>query len=237
MSWASQLKEWLFLGSKNDASNLDQLKSHGITHILNVADNVENFYPDQFNYCNLNVQDFGKDEGISRTFQTAFKFVQDAIFIAEDGDKFTENGKNHKILVHCFGGLNRSPTIATAILMKFDNLSLKEAFEYIANRRPAVDILEDNRNQLISFEEGFRRSHSSTMDPIDFTYVVEAAKSSTSFKRDYESSSANRRKRNNSTPKRSEKLASTSEDAEIEKKLESRKSIVEQAKNIKCIIL
>ena len=44
----------LFLGTGQDAANLTRLRQHGVTHILNVADDVENFHPQHFTYCNLN---------------------------------------------------------------------------------------------------------------------------------------------------------------------------------------
>jgi tRNA threonylcarbamoyladenosine modification (KEOPS) complex Pcc1 subunit len=131
-------------------------------------------------------------------FQTAFQFVQQACFCIEE-KRYKLNGKNHKILVHCFAGMNRSPTIVTAILMYFEKLSLKEAFECVAKKRPCVDILEDNRNQLIHFEEELRQSRSS-MDVIDFTYVIEAAKSSSSLRNSYESISRNSKPKISKSP-------------------------------------
>merc|ERR1712025_1062060 len=73
--WASKVLPHLYLGSGRNAQNTEELKKHNITHILNVADDVPNYFPDQFVYKKLNVQDFGTDKGIGRVFQPAFEFV------------------------------------------------------------------------------------------------------------------------------------------------------------------
>ena len=78
--WASEITPQLYLGAGRDASNLDQLANHRITHVLNVADDVENFHEheESLTYCNLAVTDFGGDEGISRVFSRAIEFVATA---------------------------------------------------------------------------------------------------------------------------------------------------------------
>jgi hypothetical protein len=45
----------VYLGSGAHVSSMDILRSHKVTHILNVADDVENFFPNDFIYCNLHV--------------------------------------------------------------------------------------------------------------------------------------------------------------------------------------
>ena len=90
----------LFLGSGQDASNVEKLRENGVTHIVNVADDVENFHPGQFVYCNLDVTDFGGDVGISRVFDQAADFICKATLNCES----YEPG----ILVHCANGSNRS---------------------------------------------------------------------------------------------------------------------------------
>ena len=61
--WATQISKDIFLGSGRDAENLEKLRENKITHILNVADDVPNFYericPGEFVYHNLGVADFG----------------------------------------------------------------------------------------------------------------------------------------------------------------------------------
>jgi len=64
--------------------------------------------------------------------------------------------ENGKVLIHCVAGINRSPTMTVAYLMKEKNMELKIAFEHVRERRRIVDPLPDNITQLISFEKKLR---------------------------------------------------------------------------------
>ena len=66
--WASEVWDGVFLGAGRDAENLAQLRAHGITHVLNCADDVPNFHEGEpgLVYENLGVGDFGTDAGIAR---------------------------------------------------------------------------------------------------------------------------------------------------------------------------
>ena len=86
--WASHITEGIYLGRGQDAQNLEKLKEHGITHILNVADDVPNYYENEkeingrsnlFNYRCLNVADFGAEiGGIGKYFKQASDFVKES---------------------------------------------------------------------------------------------------------------------------------------------------------------
>lgn len=58
------------------------MQAHGITHILNAADDVENAYEsvdNKFCYCNLGLADFGAEksvESILRKLDAAIEFCQ-----------------------------------------------------------------------------------------------------------------------------------------------------------------
>lgn len=55
MDGASRIFDDLFLGSEWNASNLEELERNGIGHILNVTREIDNFFPDQFDYLNIRV--------------------------------------------------------------------------------------------------------------------------------------------------------------------------------------
>jgi protein-tyrosine phosphatase len=156
--WASQVfGEWYFLGSAKDAKNLDALRSHGITHVLNVSDDVPNYYEDtqrNIAYRKLNVKDFGSDSGIARVFPDAFQFIISA------------KANGGKILVHCMAGQNRSVTVTVAFVMYFEKKSLRESFEFVRIVRKNVCPFRDNREQLVHYEKLLQGT--STMDVDDF---------------------------------------------------------------------
>jgi len=143
-SWASEIcSGWLFLGCASDAQNLTRLREYRISHVLNVADDVPNFFEStkEFHYLQLGVKDFGADKGISRVFHSAFEFVDDV------------RKKKGKVLVHCAAGMNRSVTVAVALKMLLDNVPLKESFEEVKRKRPQAAPFQDNRQELLKFEK------------------------------------------------------------------------------------
>jgi len=139
--WASEvIEDKIWLGSGTDASNLKALESRKIKYVLNVADDVPNYHTKDISYLNLNVQDFGQDAGISRVFDDAFNFIQEAL------------NKKERVLIHCAAGANRSATIVIAWLMKSQNWTLAEAWQHLVEKRPGIVPLKDNRLQLLAYE-------------------------------------------------------------------------------------
>ena len=148
--WADEvIRNALYLGSGQDASNLIQIQRHGVTHVINVADDVPNFFDKAgvvdgdncLTYLSLNVGDFGTDKGISRVFPEAAAFANAAI---ESGGK---------VLVHCANGSNRSASVVTAVLMMSPhNLSLDDAYKKVKAARREANPLTDNRRELFAFE-------------------------------------------------------------------------------------
>lgn len=143
---ATEIRPGLWLGSGSDAEWLDKLKSKSISCILNVADDVPNFHEAEgiFEYCNLNVTDFGRDVGISRVFDVAFQFLNQA----KDGGK--------SVLVHCAAGANRSATIVIAWLMISEHWTLAHAWAHVKGVRAGVCPQRDNVRELMAFERQLR---------------------------------------------------------------------------------
>lgn len=72
----------IFLGPGRDAENLEQLRAHNVTHILNCADDVPNYHETaqpKILYKRLEIVDFGNDAGSGRTFKTAIEFCRSVL--------------------------------------------------------------------------------------------------------------------------------------------------------------
>ncbi|XP_046927252.1 protein phosphatase Slingshot homolog 3 isoform X1 [Lynx rufus] len=54
---ASRIFPHLYLGSEWNAANLEELQRNRVSHILNVAREIDNFYPDRFIYHNVRLWD------------------------------------------------------------------------------------------------------------------------------------------------------------------------------------
>lgn len=89
-------ENWLYLGSGNSAKNELVIQSLGITHILNVSDNVPNYFENdphfKITYENINIED-QEDAPLHISFEQAFEFIENALFMGEN-DKLN---KKHDI--------------------------------------------------------------------------------------------------------------------------------------------
>jgi len=77
---------------------------------------------------------------ISTYFNEAHEFIEEA------------RVKHSKVLVHCEGGISRSPTIVIAYLMKYHNMPLKEALLHVSSRRPIISPNMGFMNELRKYE-------------------------------------------------------------------------------------
>jgi len=136
-------QQFLFIGHAEAAHNLDYLKHNRITHILNCADDVDNKFEDSFNYCRLEISDFGKGESICHSFPQALQFIQAA-----------RQQQEGRVFIHCYMGLNRSVTILLYLLMELEGWNLAQAVNHVLEMRPAVPCrpFEHNVRDLLKWE-------------------------------------------------------------------------------------
>eukprot|EP00466_Bigelowiella_natans_P012846 jgi/Bigna1/91085/estExt_fgenesh1_pg.C_880024 len=134
------IEDFLLLGSEDDAKQLKHLEALGITHILNVSSGVKNYYPDKFEYHQINLPD-SIDSNLSEHFQKAFDFLK-----SSDGDS------TKKVLVHCHQGVSRSSTVVLAYLMYTKHWTLKDTYTFAKSSRPQIRPNPGFWRQLEKFE-------------------------------------------------------------------------------------
>ena len=137
---AVQLTDYLFLGSAVASECREKLKECGVTAVLNVANDIECHFPDDFEYLHLQVEDGGLDDAIIPAFDKAIDFAKQT------------KAKRGKVLVHCFMGINRSAVCACAILVKLEGMSLAEAYEHVTQCRPQVSPFQGNKEKIAMWE-------------------------------------------------------------------------------------
>jgi protein-tyrosine phosphatase len=142
---ASEIRPWLFLGGEQAAKSKEVLQRHGITYVLNTTRTMcDNYHEgdDEVEYVrSLDLIDSGEENISHFWFQT----------IAEIERVRKLNGK---ILVHCHQGVSRSATLVIAYLMWADDLTAKQAFRYVKERR---SVIQPNMNFMIQLEEFEKR--------------------------------------------------------------------------------
>uniref|UniRef100_A0A8I3NNW6 Dual specificity protein phosphatase 19 n=1 Tax=Canis lupus familiaris TaxID=9615 RepID=A0A8I3NNW6_CANLF len=135
------LKPWLLLGSQDAAHDLDTLKKHKVTHILNVAYGVENAFLGDFIYKSISILDL-PETNILSYFPECFEFIEQA------------KAKDGVVLVHCNAGVSRAAAIVIGFLMNSEELSFTSAFSLVKNARPSICPNAGFMEQLRTYQQG-----------------------------------------------------------------------------------
>lgn len=136
----SKILEHLYLGSQYNAASKKQLGSLEVKRVLDLKERHVTTDDPDLNVRAVPMSDHG-DTTIVEILPECFKFIEDA------------KSNEEIILVHCRGGVNRSATIVLAYLMKYNGMTLREAWEYVRNRRPSVQPVANYMSQLREYEK------------------------------------------------------------------------------------
>ena len=129
----------IYLGDFRTADNIDILKEHNITHIINCAFNLPNKYPEQITYKRLELRD-ETDQPIIEKLEEAYQFIKE--------------NKDKNIFVHCVFGKSRSASVVIFYIMKEKKLNFNEAKNFVKNIRQIVEPNSGFENELnIYYEE------------------------------------------------------------------------------------
>ncbi|KAM7271331.1 hypothetical protein ACFE04_030545 [Oxalis oulophora] len=128
------LPDFLYLGSYDNASRSELLKTQGISCLLNTVPSCQNLYKNSFGYHCL-------EDSKNLAFDEAIPYLEKC------------EKEKARVLVHCMSGRNRSPAIVIAYLMKSRGWRLAQSYQWVKERRPSVEISKDFYYQLQEFEE------------------------------------------------------------------------------------
>jgi protein-tyrosine phosphatase len=116
----------IYLGSAFNAASYYKLKEiYKINIIINVTNEISNYYPEHFIYKNYNLYDINEDS-ITNFLDESYNFI--------------EQNKDKQILIHCFMGASRSASIVSYYIMKKYNKNLEDTLDYIVEKRNIVNI-------------------------------------------------------------------------------------------------
>jgi protein-tyrosine phosphatase len=113
----------VFVAGEAVARNLQTLKTHDITHVINCnAFVIPNLFEEHFTYKSLWLQD-SPSEDVTRVLYDCFDFIRNA----------RRAGGN--VLVHCSQGVSRSVSVVISFLMWESGLSYEEVFKRVKAQR------------------------------------------------------------------------------------------------------
>lgn len=136
---ANYILDNIYLGSSYNASNWNLLADNNITNIINVTNNIPNFFENEndIKYLNITKNDDGEDLFTKKELEKTYEFICN---------------NNDNILIHCVFGRSRSVTIVLYYIIKKYNISLEEALSFLKDKRyyinPSLVFLNNLKNFL-----------------------------------------------------------------------------------------
>ena len=128
----NHIKDNIYLGNAYASSNYFILQENNIGLIVNVTEEIPNYYEDfedGFNYIQLKIRD-QNDENLFDNIDATLTKI----------NEYVKENPNKNILIHCYMGSSRSASIACAYLIKYYNLTINESIELIKSKRDIVNI-------------------------------------------------------------------------------------------------
>ena len=127
----SQINDHIYIGNKHVAANINQLQEHGITHVVNCAEELEYIvqsYDETMNWLFLPMIDCRYEGNVVDYIPQAIEFIDLAIT------------NNHKVLIHCAAGISRSGAVGLFCCRYFD-LDQKEFRRLNSQITPNLHVL------------------------------------------------------------------------------------------------
>ncbi|KAL4492589.1 hypothetical protein ABPG72_007702 [Tetrahymena utriculariae] len=142
----------LFLGSAAGASSKNLIVTNQIQAVLTIANESNIRYPkDIVSEHKIIKAEDDNTENISKYFDECVEFLAKNLL----------EGKN--VLVHCIAGVSRSPSFVIAFLIKQFNWSYQRAYDYVKERRPAVQPNANFVRQLKSLDSCSRNRNENAL--------------------------------------------------------------------------
>jgi predicted protein tyrosine phosphatase len=130
----------IYIGNYIGAQTIEYLKNNGITHIINTAIELPNYFEGQFKYVNLKLLDshIPGEESLFTVLEPTYQKIVQII---------TTNPES-KIFVHCAAGISRSASIVIYYMMKKYSMNFESALSNLRKVRNIVNPNDIYQNQL-----------------------------------------------------------------------------------------
>ncbi|CAF1083560.1 unnamed protein product [Adineta ricciae] len=138
----SQILPGLYLGNARDAEDRNLLKYNAIKAIINISTTIPCHYQDDhsLDYLQLNCQD-STQENLLQHFDKTFEYIQKKL------------ASNENVLVHCQGGISRSPSFVIGYLMRYHSKTFNQAYLFVKEKRRIINPNLNFLAQLTRYEQ------------------------------------------------------------------------------------
>ena len=131
----NKITDKIYLGNEDTARDKVILNKLKISNILICAEGCEPFFPNEFKYKILYLDD-AVDEDLLSWLKEAFEFIDSSY---------------NNIYIHCVMGMSRSPSVVIAYLMFKNKMKYEEAYDFVFNIRNIICINSGFQEQLKKF--------------------------------------------------------------------------------------
>lgn len=140
----AQIDDQIFIGSYEDASNYEKLKESNITDIINCSPfNCPNTFKDNFQYFNFELCDSPNFE-LWDPLNSIINLIKKL------------KAKGRKVLIHCYQGISRAPSIAIGYLITCEDRNFEEAIKMVKSNYIKAD---PNIGFILQLEEFYKELH------------------------------------------------------------------------------
>jgi predicted protein tyrosine phosphatase len=166
----TQILDFLFLGSQQDALNREILKRNGITKIINLSEpgiKCESIPNNKNYFLHIPINDSYQAKLLPH-FDIAYEFLENA------------RKSGEKVLVHCLAGISRSATLAIAYIMRTKRFTSDDAYKFVKALRPSISPNFNFMGQLLEYEKQLRERQLLSPTSRPHSYAATASESPTS---------------------------------------------------------
>jgi len=149
----------IYLGNGYNASNYSVIRDYDIKYIVNVTDEIPNYY--EYNIISNNIND--ENTLLCSTNNLDIKYL--TIPIHDNSENFiypyinqalefieeAQSNNDGNILIHCYMGSSRSASITLAYLIYKYNFTLNKGLKYLKKKRDIVNINMNFINDIIKY--------------------------------------------------------------------------------------
>jgi atypical dual specificity phosphatase len=139
---AHEIISRVYVGSAKVAKNLEWLVKHNITHILDIGNNNRQIFAHRIKYLSVPLEDDPTAILHVPLIRACHNFIHSAL-----------QQKGGNILIHCFAGVSRSPTILASYIMRQNRIGVDQALSLIRSRRPCISINPGFYKQLSEYRQ------------------------------------------------------------------------------------